>query len=157
MREYIGKICPFCKTVFQAGDDIVICSDCDMPHHKDCWVENRGCTTFGCMGSIRSADGPSAVTVRQLEYEDMDQPEQAVFCTQCGRKNSASSTFCFGCGTRLTVRESQSSVKHTFTPAMPEKTDPYAYVPQPYAAPRPAGAASSDPDVIQLIGPNSEY
>ncbi len=57
MQEYIGKICPYCKTAFAEGDEIVQCSACEMPHHKDCWIENQGCTTFGCQGTIRGLDG----------------------------------------------------------------------------------------------------
>ncbi len=34
-----------------------MCSACEMPHHKDCWIENQGCTTFGCQGTIRGVDG----------------------------------------------------------------------------------------------------
>ena len=56
-KEYIGKICPYCKTAFVEGDEIVQCSACEMPHHKDCWIENQGCTTFGCQGTIRGLDG----------------------------------------------------------------------------------------------------
>lgn len=55
-KEYIGKICPYCKTAFAEGDEIVQCSACEMPHHKDCWIENQGCTTFGCQGTIRGLD-----------------------------------------------------------------------------------------------------
>lgn len=54
MRDYIGKICPYCKTAFTPEDDVVMCSACEMPHHKDCWIENRGCTTFGCTGTIEN-------------------------------------------------------------------------------------------------------
>ena len=56
MNEYVGKICPYCKTELKENDDIVVCSICDMPHHKDCWIENQGCTTFGCLGTIKAAD-----------------------------------------------------------------------------------------------------
>ena len=58
MADYIGKVCPFCKTPFQEGDDVVICSVCEMPHHKECWVENQGCTTFGCTGTIQGLNQP---------------------------------------------------------------------------------------------------
>ncbi len=50
--DFIGKVCPYCKAEFKEGDDVVICSACEMPHHKECWVENQGCTTFGCTGTI---------------------------------------------------------------------------------------------------------
>ncbi len=26
------------------------CSVCKVPHHRECWEENGGCTTFGCQG-----------------------------------------------------------------------------------------------------------
>lgn len=57
ISEYLGKTCPYCKTEFKEGEEIVVCSACEMPHHKDCWIENQGCTTFGCQGTIRGVDG----------------------------------------------------------------------------------------------------
>ena len=60
MSEFIGKTCPYCKTPFQEGDDVVICSVCEMPHHKECWVENRECTTFGCTGTIQGISAKNA-------------------------------------------------------------------------------------------------
>ena len=89
MNNYIGKICPFCKTMFQEGDEIVICNSCDMPHHKDCWVANQGCTTFGCLGTVRSVDsGSNTVTATELIYEDEELTPASVFCTQCGARCS---------------------------------------------------------------------
>jgi hypothetical protein len=29
-------------------DDLVLCLDCDAPHHEGCWVFNKGCSTYGC-------------------------------------------------------------------------------------------------------------
>ena len=54
--DFIGKICPYCKTEFKEGDDVVVCSICEMPHHKECWIENKACTTFGCTGTIVGAE-----------------------------------------------------------------------------------------------------
>jgi len=48
MHDYVGKKCPYCKTIIQDGEDCTICDVCGMPHHKNCWDENHGCTTFGC-------------------------------------------------------------------------------------------------------------
>ena len=72
MNDYTGKICPFCKTAFKTGDEIVVCSECDMPHHKDCWIENQGCTTFGCLGTIKSTDdSTTSVTAKQMSFDDI--------------------------------------------------------------------------------------
>ena len=54
MNQYVGKLCPFCKSAMQETEEIVVCSACEMPHHKECWIENQGCTTFGCLGTIQS-------------------------------------------------------------------------------------------------------
>ena len=31
MDEYIGKICPFCKTEIKEGEGVIICPECGMP------------------------------------------------------------------------------------------------------------------------------
>ncbi|MDO4543575.1 MAG: RING finger protein [Clostridia bacterium] len=88
MSAHFGKICPFCKTEFRAGDDIVVCSDCEMPHHKDCWVENQGCTTFACIGTISAANqGPKSADF--------------IICKNCDTKNDSSLLFCQVCGHSL--------------------------------------------------------
>ncbi len=61
MSGFAGKICPYCKTAFTDQDEVVVCSQCEMPHHKDCWVENRACTTFGCTGTIQAPEGAAPV------------------------------------------------------------------------------------------------
>lgn len=49
-QSYHGKICPYCKFPIKRNSEVVLCSICKMPHHKECWQENRGCTTFGHQG-----------------------------------------------------------------------------------------------------------
>ena len=133
MNKYIGKICPYCKTPFQEGDDIVLCSSCDMPHHKDCWIENQGCTTFGCMGTIKSADGNSStVTATEISYEDAPAATHT-FCSKCGTKSSTEASFCTKCGNPLNATPSAP----VYTQADPVNTNPYAYTQQTYN-PQPA-------------------
>ena len=57
-QKYMGKECPFCKTPFKDGEDIVVCDSCEMPHHRACWEENGGCTTFGCTGGVKTEGQP---------------------------------------------------------------------------------------------------
>jgi len=40
--------CPYCRTPFEADDEIVTCPACGTEHHADCFAENGGCTVFGC-------------------------------------------------------------------------------------------------------------
>lgn len=165
MNDYTGKICPYCKTAFQPDDEIVVCSECDMPHHKDCWVENQGCTTFGCIGTIKSADnGSSSVTAREIELEDTRQPGGAVvYCTKCGAPNANTSSFCSKCGSRLTTAAAAQGP--AFRQANPASTNPYAYAVWQGAAYCQSGSAASfgyssagaDADIQKLVGTKSEY
>lgn len=91
-RNYIGKTCPYCKTPLTEGDTVVVCGVCDMPHHLSCWQDNRGCTTFGCTGSIKeiieakterttapvapAAPAPAAAPVRPAPSQATSAPKQ---------------------------------------------------------------------------------
>lgn len=42
------EVCPFCQTEIAPDAERVVCSSCGIPHHRECWQENGGCTTYGC-------------------------------------------------------------------------------------------------------------
>ena len=168
MNDYTGKVCPFCKTEFKPNDDIVVCSECDMPHHKDCWVENQGCTTFGCLGTIKAADNTATtVTTSQMSYEDTKNSVSSgavVYCTKCGAQNSVSSSFCSKCGNRLTTSFEQERSAPVYTQANPSNANPYAYVNQQngyssngYGNYQAYQTVGIDMEVQQLVGVKSEY
>ena len=83
MEEYIGKICPFCKTEIKEGDAVKVCPECGIPHHEACWEENKGCTTFGCS---------------QQHYEEQHTNPTDV-CVKCGAPLGDGQDFCPKCGT----------------------------------------------------------
>lgn len=103
-EEYFGKKCPFCKTEFKSNDDIVVCSECDMPHHKDCWILNEGCTTFGCSGTMQY---PNSTTTAlddlsiDLTGDFANENSNHIYCSKCGKKNYISNRFCSACGNQL--------------------------------------------------------
>jgi len=43
----IRSVCSGCGNFFSTGDEVVICPIDDAPHHKDCWVEFKGCSKCG--------------------------------------------------------------------------------------------------------------
>lgn len=92
--DFIGKVCPYCKAEFKEGDDVVICSTCEMPHHKECWIENQGCTTFGCTGTIVGVNNQSST----------------LYCTRCGKAYTNEEAFCSGCGNELSKPEQQQEI-----------------------------------------------
>lgn len=83
MENYIGKICPFCKTEIAEADAVKVCPACGIPHHEGCWEENHGCTTFGCA---------------EQHYEAQHTNPTAV-CTNCGAPLGDGQAFCPKCGT----------------------------------------------------------
>lgn len=83
MEDYIGKICPYCKTEIKEGDAVKVCPSCGIPHHEACWTENKGCTTFGCA---------------EQHYEEQHTNPTDV-CVKCGAPLGDGQDFCPKCGT----------------------------------------------------------
>lgn len=172
VNEYIGKICPFCKSEFKPDDEIVVCSACDMPHHKDCWIENQGCTTFGCLGSIKSADGSTTtVTATEISFDDPPQTNNlsTIYCTRCGSPNNATASFCSKCGNRL-VTNIHEQQPHNYESVSTQYNYQQSYSQNSYQHNTAnnqtysqyntnvyGNSATIDNDVIQLIGTKSEY
>lgn len=167
MNDYTGKVCPFCKTEIKPTDEIVVCSDCDMPHHKDCWIENQGCTTFGCLGTIKAADNAAtSVTSGQINYEEIKSnvSSAVVYCTKCGAQNSVTSSFCSKCGNRLTTSFKQEQSAYDSTQANHVNNNHYTYENQQnnysangYTNYQSYQNPNVDSDVQQFIGTKGEY
>jgi TM2 domain-containing membrane protein YozV len=50
-------VCPYCRAAFEdTAPAKIFCTACGTPHHEDCYLENGGCTVFGC--SRAPADDP---------------------------------------------------------------------------------------------------
>jgi hypothetical protein len=48
IANVVGKTCPYCQTPIKPEIPVIICPECGIPHHRECWEENAGCTTYGC-------------------------------------------------------------------------------------------------------------
>lgn len=98
MNKIYGKSCPYCKTELHQYDDVIVCDKCNMPHHKDCWIENNDCTTFGCLGTI---DVPRQDTVDESVLELTIEDFEMIRCGICGGLNPNTNSYCEKCGSRL--------------------------------------------------------
>lgn len=150
MNKYIGKTCPYCKGVIKETDEIVVCSVCDMPHHKDCWIDNQGCTTFGCTGTISTPrDVSSKASEEDFEIilydDDFPVPERYEYCPKCNAKNIEGSLFCCKCG--IAMHQDQYSLSPAST------LNAYYRGNEPNNKSYEAGEF----DLSSLIGPNSGY
>lgn len=46
--DFPDATCPYCQSGFLPSEDVLVCRACEIPHHRECWQENGGCTTYGC-------------------------------------------------------------------------------------------------------------
>lgn len=102
--DYIGKYCPYCHTAFVAEDDIVVCNDCEMPHHKDCWIANKGCTTFGCQGTVQSVIFDDDTSISSApKYETRNDLSDQLLCSKCGATIELEQKYCSRCGAQVNL------------------------------------------------------
>lgn len=100
MENYIGKICPFCKTEIKAEDTVKVCPACGIPHHEGCWEENKGCTTFGCSEQHYEAQGTNPTEVCANCGATLGDGQ--AFCAKCGTpKGAPKKNVCANCGAEL--------------------------------------------------------
>lgn len=117
--DYAGKICPYCRTELTASDEVITCNVCGMPHHKSCWEENSGCTTFGCSEQHCHEQHTNPVYVCDKCGTPLEDTQRfctgcgaerniagvfttgAKFCGRCGAKVDPSDKFCIKCGTPI--------------------------------------------------------
>lgn len=75
-RKAANRTCPYCRD--ELGETgVIFCSECKTSLHRECFDENKGCTTMGC--GVRT--------------------ERFPHCIQCRRRlHRANSTVCLHCG-----------------------------------------------------------
>ena len=101
MENYIGKVCPFCKTEITESDAVKVCPACGIPHHEGCWEENHGCTTFGCSEQHYEAQHTNPTDVCANCGAPLGDGQ--VFCPKCGTAKAAApqKNVCGKCGNEL--------------------------------------------------------
>ena len=49
-----GNRCPLCQIPIEPGQEAMTCNYCGISHHTECWRENNGCSTDGCLGNAQN-------------------------------------------------------------------------------------------------------
>lgn len=156
MNQYVGKTCPYCKAAFTDDDEIVVCSECDMPHHKECWVENQGCTTFGCNGTIQSVEQASEVSTIvnddgdfEIELYPSDVDFSSAYCPKCGSSHDPTDLFCKHCGQSFEVHFNKAEAKNSYTNTSSTSVE--------YTTAHISPSEKDRDDEKALVGTNYEY
>ncbi|MEI6287551.1 MAG: RING finger protein [Bacillota bacterium] len=63
----VGKTCPYCQFTIKPGEETIVCDQCGMAHHVQCWKENGDkCTTFGCSEDKAVVADPVAPEIESI-------------------------------------------------------------------------------------------
>lgn len=86
MDESVYKVtkntCGFCQTPIKNDNETFFCPSCSTPYHKDCWIENKGCSVYGCGEKLVSDDEFTSVreSIINIEYLiNRNQFSEAIF------------------------------------------------------------------------------
>lgn len=115
MSYYEGLSCPVCLKVFTSHDDIVVCPQCGLPHHRACWKSVGHCYEQDRHGTEqqwsrqRAQAQPTASSVNKN------------VCNKCQFENAQYAEFCSRCGTQLVMDDWHShsdehSSEYTYAP-----------------------------------------
>ena len=109
------NICPVCCTIVEEKDESITCPDCKIKYHKDCWIDNDGCATYGCPSSGCLAPPPPSISPSECDEALHDNIEDAtaqsyesIICPHCQTKLSSNTSFCWNCGKELPDKQIES-------------------------------------------------
>lgn len=69
------SICPYCRGPI-TEDEVPECPACHVPHHLECWLENKGCSVPGCS---QAPDDESKIVVPSNSFQGGRSGEPPVF------------------------------------------------------------------------------
>jgi TM2 domain-containing membrane protein YozV len=139
-------VCPYCRMPFdEKSPPKIFCTACGMPHHEDCYMENGGCTVFGC------ARAPAEEPKLQVSYSDLNAaPATPQPVTPVVRQTVASSTplatrYGGPLGLSQPAAAQQENASGPQLPAQPAGAAPQAAALPGYAYAQPAPVQARSP------------
>ncbi|MBR3125772.1 MAG: DUF2628 domain-containing protein [Mogibacterium sp.] len=121
MNSYTGIKCPYCGKTFTDFDDIAVCPDCGTPHHRSCYLEHGACANAdkhaaGFVFSMPSPEpqpgefqNPNTAQSEIVSGYEQRRSSGTIYCSRCGKPNSAANRYCNFCGSPLVTPTNQYS------------------------------------------------
>ena len=112
MHTLKNKICPYCQSKIKDDLNVIVCSVCGTPHHKECYEENGGCTTYGCFNN------PTTLKEERLDVGGYtveaarNLVANLIECPNCKKEIEENSNYCKYCG--YNVKEGKFDDEESF-------------------------------------------
>ena len=150
MSFYEGLSCPVCAKPLLPDEDIVVCPQCGLPHHRVCWKSVGQCYEHSKHGTAQQWSRNAAP---QQEVHT-NTTESTNLCPKCQWNNTEYAEFCSRCGTSLSSAEWHSAANQAPPPPPVWNFDPFS-----------TGYGNSDEtigdvkadDLTAMVGNNAYY
>lgn len=145
MFYYEGLSCPVCSKPFAEDDDIVVCPQCGLPHHRSCWKSIGKCFEDDKHG-----------TNEQWSRERAQENVASVgnVCPHCKTENAEYAEFCNCCGYPLSVEDWHSAEQQS-APYVGEYT-PFGQPYEAYTSAEKIGDSNAA-DLAAVVSHNTHY
>lgn len=100
LSYYEGLSCPVCLKTFTPDDDIVVCPQCGLPHHRACWKSVGHCYKEVNHGTDQQWKREGSVPGAQSTPTSSSEAN-ANICPKCQAENAKYAEFCSRCGCEL--------------------------------------------------------
>lgn len=98
--QFFNKHCPICDHIFHRDDNVIVCPECDRPHHEKCWHKNHGCGLLDCEGGkVHKKDSPEKPE-KDAKKTSVEQ-DVTMPCPVCEADIESGSIHCPYCESRL--------------------------------------------------------
>ena len=106
MLYYEGLTCPVCHQAFTDHEDIVVCPQCGLPHHRSCWAIEGHCSEEHNHNTEHQWSRDKASSQEAKGHIPVDgKPVNPQICPHCYTRNVEFAEFCTHCGRPLQVEE----------------------------------------------------